>query len=185
MDRWPFQTFRGQHGTFMRVTAKNWHTVKKHVLEIERESFAPSIQESEDDLMETVSSPSSISLVAFVAERTLVGYAMGDELECFGDIPGTRSDPHYGRRDTIYVSSVAVHSEWRGLGIGVQFEREIIRLAHVAGYSRVTAHIRTSANLANQLTRKAMGTFSNWYGTGISFDYVVLDVLRAPMRARG
>ena len=110
---------------------------------------------------------------------------MGDELECFGDIPGTRSDPHYGRRDTIYISSVAVDSNWRGLGIGVEFEREIIRLAHLAGYSRVTAHIRTSANLANQLTHKAMDTFPNWYGTGIAFDYVVLDVARTPLRARG
>ncbi len=170
---------------FMRVTAQNWHAVKRRVLEIEQESFVPSIQESEDSLTEVASSPSSISLVAFVAEVALVGYAMGDELECFGDVPGTKSDPHYGRRDTIYISSVAVDAGWRGRGIGIAFEREIVNLAYRAGYSRVTAHIRSSAHLAGQLEHKTLGTFPNWYETGVPFDYVVLDLTRIRVRARG
>jgi GNAT superfamily N-acetyltransferase len=169
----------------MRVTAKNWHEVKRRVLEIEQASFVPAIQEDEDALTKTAYSPTSICLVAFVADRTLVGYAMGDELERFGDVPGTRADRHYGRRNTIYIASVAVDPTWRGRGIGVEFEREIVTLAHRAGYSRVTAHIRSSAHLANQLTRKAMDTFPNWYDTGARFDYVVLDVARTPARARG
>jgi GNAT superfamily N-acetyltransferase len=159
--------------------------VKRRVLEIEQASFVASIQEDEDSLTKTACSPTSISLVAFVADRTLVGYAMGDELERFGDVPGARADQHYGRRDTIYIASVAVDPNWRGRGIGVEFEREIVTLAYRAGYSRVTAHIRSSAHMANQLTRKTIDTFPNWYDTGVRFDYVALDVARNLARARG
>lgn len=170
---------------FMRVTGENWHTVKKYVLDIERRSFVPSIQESSRSLAKIASSPSAIFLVAFTGDETVVGYAMADELERFGDIPGTKRDRHYGRRDTIYVSSVAVAPEWRGRGVGVSLEREIIAIAYGQGYSRVTAHIRSSARLSSQLSRKVLDTFTNWYETGLSFDYVVLDFGKVAARAHG
>lgn len=185
MDRWPFQTFRGQRGTFVRVTGENWHTVKRHVLEIERQSFLPSIQESERSLANVALSPSAIFLVALVGDETVVGYVMADELERFGDIPGTMSDPHYGHGDTIYVSSVAVHRRWRKRGIGVALEREVIAIAYGRGYARATAHIRSSAHLDGHLSRKTLGTFENWYQTGVSFDYVVLDLKEVAARAHG
>jgi hypothetical protein len=77
----------------VRVTAKNWQMVKGRVLEIERASFVPSIQENEDSLGEIALSPSSISLVAFVGEDTLVGYAMGDELSVSVTFPARRATP--------------------------------------------------------------------------------------------
>jgi len=108
-----------------------------------------------------------------------------DELERVGDIPGTKHDPHYGHRDTIYVSSVAVHPKWRTRGIGVALERETIAMAYARGYLRVTAHIRSSANLDGLLSRKILNSFTNWYQTGVSFDYVVLDLKETAARAHG
>jgi GNAT superfamily N-acetyltransferase len=188
LNRLPFRTFRGQRGTFIRVTEENWHAVKKRVLELERRSFIPSIRESDRSLTKIALSPSAIFLVAAVGD-TLTAYAMADRLERFGGIPGTRRDPHYGRRDTIYISSVAVDPEWRGRGIGVGLERELVRVAYDQGYSRVTAHIRGSARLGDQLSRRVLDSFPNWYETGESFDYVVLDLgevsRKAAVRARG
>jgi ribosomal protein S18 acetylase RimI-like enzyme len=169
----------------MRVTAENWHAVRKLVLEIERQSFVPSIQESERSLTKVALSQSAIFLVALVAGETVVGYVMADELERVGDIPGTKHDPHYGHRDTIYVSSVAVHPKWRTRGIGVALERETIAMAYARGYLRVTAHIRSSANLEGLLSRKTLNSFTNWYQTGVSFDYVVLDLKETAARAHG
>jgi GNAT superfamily N-acetyltransferase len=189
LDRWPFRTFRGQQGTLMRVTRANWHTVKKRVVEIERKSFAPSIQDSARSLARTALSPSAIVIVAFVADETMVAYAMADELERFDDVPGVKSDPRYGHKDTIYLSSVAVEPEWRGRGIGVTAEQEIVAIALQQGYSRVTAHMRSSARLGDRLSRKVLGTFSNWYGTGVPYDYVDLEIVNAArkprVRARG
>ncbi len=182
MNRWPFHTFRGQRGTFMRVTAANWHTVKKRVLEIEHKSFVRSIQESDRSLTRLALSPSAIFLVAFVAQETLVAYVMADELEQFDDVPGVKSDPHFGRKNTIYLSSVAVEPEWRGRGIGVTAEQEVVAIALRQGYSRVTAHIRSSARLGDRLSRKVLGTFSNWYDTGVPFDYVDLDIGKVARR---
>jgi ribosomal protein S18 acetylase RimI-like enzyme len=170
---------------FVRVTGENWHRLKSHVLEIERQSFLPSIQESERSLADVALSQSGIFLVALVADEAAAGYVMADELERFGDIPGTTSDPHYSRHDTIYVSSVAIHPRWRRRGLGVALEREVIAIAYNQGYVRVTAHIRSSARFDGQLSRRTLGTFANWYQTGVSFDYVVLNVKEVAARAHG
>lgn len=176
MDRWPFHTHKGQRGTFMRITAETWIAVASQVLQIERASFIPSIRETEQALLRVVRSSTAVALAAFAGSSDhLVGYSMGDRLEGFDGIPGVKLDPHFGRRSTLYVSSVAVAPRWRARGFAISLERELIGVGRREGYRRFTAHIRRSAQLAPFLAKTILGSYSNWYATGEQFDYVRLD----------
>jgi len=53
------------------------------------------------------------------AADVVVGYLPADALERFTDVPGVEADPHCGRRDTIYIASVAVAPQWRRRGLGI------------------------------------------------------------------
>jgi GNAT superfamily N-acetyltransferase len=176
-----FRTSTWLVGQFIRVTAKDWHRVKNHILRIERASFVHSIMGSEHSLREAASSSTAITLLV-VVERCAqpVAYAMANKLEEFDDLPGAKDDLHQGHEDTMYLSSVAVAREWRKRGLGSALEREVITIAHNNGFPRITAHIRSSAHLDNHITKSVLHSFPNWYGTGEAFDYVELDLKSHP-----
>lgn len=160
----------------MRITTETWRSVAMQVLQIERVSFIPSIRETEQALLDVVRSSTAVAIAAFSGSSDhLVGYSMGDRLERFDGIPGVKLDTHFGRRSTLYISSVAVAPRWRARGFAISLERELIRLARREGYQRFTAHIRRSAQLAPFLAKTILASYSNWYSTGELFDYVRLD----------
>lgn len=163
----------GQKSEVITVTPSIWNYLRSDILKIEYESFPSSLADSENDLHKLVDSPTGIFLaLSLPSPYRVIGYIAADLLECFSDIPGATADPHFGKRDTIYVASVAVLPNWRGRGFGTALMRECLQVALRKGIERFTAHIQTGAVTRTGLAMNVLKSFTDWYGTGRTFDYV-------------
>lgn len=161
------------------VTPSIWNALQSEILKIEDESFPPSLADSEKDLCMVVYSPTGIFLVlSLTHSHKVIGYIAADLLENFPDIPGTDSDPQFKKGNTVYIESVAVHSDWRGCGLGSILIRECLRLVSQKGIERVTAHIESGSVSRIGLGARVLKSFENWYGTGRTFDYVEFPIER-------
>lgn len=143
------------------------------MIDLETRSFSSSLRDSPQALRRIVESPTSIALGLTVrASGLLVGYVAGDLLELFPNIPGINSDPHYGRRDTSYIESLAVTPQWRHQGYGTALVRSFLAQTLEAGLKRTTAHIASWSLGKIGFRFHVLASFDNWYGTGQTFDYV-------------
>lgn len=165
------------------VTASNWAVFMPSVMKIEHASFPASIRDSSSYYSRLTRSPASIFLALSVARRdNIVGYLAADALERFPRIRGLVLDPHFRRRDTIYIASVAVDAAWRHRGFGIDLQRECLRRAASRGFVRATAHVHHGALAHMRLEGTVIQSFPNWYGTGRTFDYI--EIPTASWRAR-
>jgi len=156
-----------------------WNALRSEILKIEDKSFPPTLADSEKDLRRVADSPTGIFLaLCSPSSPRVLGYIAADLLEKFPNIPGTASDPHFKKRDTIYLKSVAVHPDWRGRGLSITLIRECLRLVSERGIKRATAHIESGSLSRIGLVGRILKSFENWYGTGRTFDYVELPIER-------
>ncbi|HBH87208.1 MAG TPA: hypothetical protein DDY17_06365 [Syntrophaceae bacterium] len=163
----------GVTGEFAFVTPSVWDDLKEDIFEIEEESFSSSLCDSKDDLLKLINSPTSIFIVLRIPSVSrVIGYLAADMLEGFSEVPGITSDPYIDQGKTIYIVSVAIHRDWRRLGLGVATQKECLRVASQRGFKRVTAHIESGAASRMGLGARVLMSFANWYGTGRTFDYV-------------
>ena len=150
-----------------------WSRFADQILRIEARSFPLSLRDSRSDLKRLIESPTSIGLgVSSGDSEILLGYIAGDLLESFRAVPGVASDPHFGKRDTLYIESLAVDSPARHQGVGIALTRAFLNSAKKNGFTRVTAHVETGSLQKTPFSHRVHKTFDNWYGTGRRFDYV-------------
>src|SRR5438270_9695085 len=94
---------------FLQVTHSVWDAVQADIMQIEEESFSPSIRDSAEYLGALASSSTSIFLVLrFPSISKVVGYIAADALEKFSDVLGITSDPDFNQGNSIYIASVAI-----------------------------------------------------------------------------
>ena len=165
----------GQVAQIIEVTSPVWLSVRADVLSIERKSFPPSIRDSPQYLSQLVRSSTCIFLALriFTVAR-VVGYLAADVLEDFPNIPGVTSDPHFHRKDTFYIASVAIDPAWRQRGLGIALQKDCLRRASQRGFERATAHVHHGALSRMGLGGRELRSFDNWYETRRTFDYVEL-----------
>lgn len=157
----------------LQIDRLDWNLFADQILEIERSSFSSSLRDTRETLRRLIQSPTSVALG--LNDRTsgqLVGYIAGDLLELFSNIPGILSDRNYGRRDSLYIDSLAVNSQWRHQGYGTALTRNFLKAASKRGFRRSTAHIESNSLHKLKLRFRSLGSFDNWYGTGRTFEYV-------------
>lgn len=156
------------------LSPSDWDQFASAIVQLERENFPPGLQDRPADLRALVESPTSIVIGVRTEDGRLGGYIASDVLECFGDVPGIRDDSHWGHQDTHYIASVVIRHNLRHRGIATALTRQCVRAAYDRGFRRVTAHMRAGA--ANKIDdgARVLGSYSNWYGTGRVFEYVVL-----------
>jgi GNAT superfamily N-acetyltransferase len=163
----------GELTEFIQVSGSTWEAFRSEILQIERLSFADSIRATEDELHEVAKSASAVFFVArLVNSQQIVAYLAADRLELFAEVPGVVEDSHFRKRDTLYITSVAVHPNWRRRGLGVALQRDCVNQARRLGYARVSAHLRSGASHKLGLVHATLSTFDNWYKTGDRFSYV-------------
>src|SRR5437016_1468980 len=105
---------------FADVTAGTWARFRAGIVSLEQSSFPGSIRDSEASLRAIAHSPTGVFLVCHAAKKDkdeVVGYACGDRLNRFADVPGAADDPKRRAPTSFYLSSVAVQPSWRSLGI--------------------------------------------------------------------
>jgi ribosomal protein S18 acetylase RimI-like enzyme len=162
------------------VTEKTWQNFQNGILELECESFAASIRDTPNSLMGVAYSETSVFIACYYREQShVVGYVCGDRLSQFADIPGVAADLRRQATNSFYLSSVAVHASWRGLGIGKALQQSCIVKVQQKGYTRVTAHVRHGVAIKITDRPCVLSSYNNWYGTGEKYDYVSLWRLRS------
>lgn len=157
----------------IQIGPLKWKLFANEMIDLEARSFSSSLRDSPQALRRLVESPTSIALGLTVRPSGLLaGYVAGDLLESFPNIPGIKSDPHYGHRDTSYIESLAVSPQWRHQGYGTTLMRSFLARTVEAGLKRTTAHIASWSLSKIGLRFHVLASFDNWYGTGQTFDYV-------------
>jgi L-amino acid N-acyltransferase YncA len=167
----------GQRAEVLEVSSSMWGQLRGDVLEIENASFPSSLADTEEHLRKIVDSPTGIFLVLrLLSTNKVAGYAAADLLECFPDIPGIGTDSHFGKKDTVYIDSIAVLLYSSGRGFGMSLMRRCLEMALQGGIRRATAHIQSGSASRMKLAMNVLGYFPNWYGTGRTFDYVEIQL---------
>lgn len=156
------------HPRFVQMQQNQWPEMKDGIIDVEKASFKSEIRETPSYLEDLVKKPRSIFVVALVKDR-VVGYACGGPLEEFGHIPGVKEDLHYGLGDTFYITSFAVVENLRGRGIGKGLMRALALRLKNAGFRFMSAHMLRG--MAESWNGTPLESYSNWYGTGETFEY--------------
>jgi GNAT superfamily N-acetyltransferase len=159
--------------TIVRIDPTEWNAFANRILEIERQSFPPGLRDERQTLRRLVKSETSI-VFGLNSNHSgfLVGYIAGDLLEIFPEIPGILSDPHFGRRDSLYLESLAVCESWRHRGFGTMLMGSFLSKASERGFLRTTGHVARGSSRSIRFRHNVLKSFENWYGTRRTFDYV-------------
>lgn len=156
-----------------QIEPVDWNIFANQILEIERNSFPPSLRDSRRALQSLIQSRTSVALgLRAKISGVLAGYIAGNLLEAFTDIPGIIADPHFGYQDTMYIESLAVSSEWRHRGCGTALTRSFLKRAVEMNFQRTTAHIASESAAKIMLPFRVLGSIDNWYKTGRTFQYI-------------
>jgi len=110
----------------------------------------------------------SVFLVAKMND-SIVGYVAGAGLEQFGDIPGTKQDPHFGVGDTVYLESFAVLGDYQGKGIGRQLIKAFLLRTKKKNFRFVSGHMHEG--FAQRWRGISLQQFQDYYQTGQVFEY--------------
>jgi GNAT superfamily N-acetyltransferase len=157
------------------VNDDTWKAFGDSIAALECKSFPASIRDSASALRRVAYSTSSVFIVCYHHLRSqVVGYVCGDQLSNFSDVPGVAHDLEHHTAHSFYLSSIAVDSPWRNLGIGTTLQRTCIEQARAKGYRRVTAHLRHGVGTKIMSQARVLGSYDNWYNTGERYDYVLL-----------
>ena len=156
------------------LSPNDWSRFEPSILQFERDYFPAGLQEDPADLKDLIQSPSSIVLGVRTGGVPLAGYVASDALERFGDVPGVEADPHWNHGDTHYIAVVVVASPLQHQGVAKALTHRCIDEARRNGAPRVTAHMEAGAGGKLTTGARVLGTYSNWYGTGRTFEYVEL-----------
>jgi len=157
---------------FFPIGPNAWPNVGQSIVRLEREHFAPGLQDEPRALAKLIKSTTSIVIGVRTAEIPLAGYIASDVLERFGDVPGVRHDPHWGHGDTHYIAAVVVIPDVRHKGVATALTKHCVRAAYDQGFHRVTAHIEAGAAFKIDNRIRVLGSYPDWYGTGRIFQYV-------------
>jgi len=163
-----------QEFAVFQMSPGDWSRFEPSILQFERDYFPVGLQEDPADLKNLLQSPSSIVLGASTRRVPLAGYVASDALERFGDVPGVQTDPHWNHGDTHYIAVVVVASPLQHQGVATALTHRCIEEARRLGAPRVTAHMEAGAGEKLTTGARVLRTYSNWYGTGRTFEYVEL-----------
>ena len=153
MSRSKQDLFTLRNGEEMAVVALNaarWAEHAPAIMAIEAESYEATRRDSFVYLDRIVQMPRNASMLAIV-DRSVAGFCFGGPLEKFARTGGVRSDPHWGRNDTLYAADLTVAAPYRGLGVAQALKHAQIERTAALGY-RIYAG-RNRVGLADAMWR--------------------------------
>ena len=159
------------------VGPQSWPAIKEQIMQLEFLDFSPSgLDEDEEELGELFTNPITICYV-IRNRQGIVGYLTAGPLELFDYLDFIRDDSNFGKSNTSYLSSVAVHPEHQGKGLGKRLILALIETARRKGYSRITGHfLDVSELMFHKLGGNVMKEYPNWYGDGNHATYMELGL---------
>ncbi len=170
-----------------KVSPKDWVSIKNRIMDLEKRVFAHlDLDQEEEDLMLTFTNPEAFSFIVEDSFENVLAYIAASDLENYisEDMPFPASELHHlGKRDSIYVESIAVHPEFErsDFSFGTQLLQAIIDQAKTEHKSRVVGHwLPASANLFTAFGAEHLETYQEWAedNEGNVFDahYMILEL---------
>jgi len=153
------------------ITPGDWSQFGPRIVSFE-DQFHQKLRDDEKCLRGLVESDTSIVIGARCEETPLAAYLASDMLELFSEIPGIKSDPDFGCRDTHYIESIAVAREFQHRGIATKLYERALELALQQNLRRARAHMKAGSAKKLDQTIRVIRRCDNWYGTGEVYEYV-------------
>lgn len=164
------------------VAPEEWDEIKSDVMEIEFIDFSPSdLNEDEEEMSEIFLNPISMSYIIKNSKGKIVAYLTAGPLEFFDYLDFIRDDPHFGKNNTIYLSSFAVHPKHQGKGLGKKLIATLASESKMKGYTRLTGHfLDLSKIIFQKMGGKIVKEYENWYDQGKHATYMAIDLPESP-----
>ena len=129
-----------------------WKINRKDILSIEKVSFPVSTRSSSLYLQRIIEHPESLSFV-IKSHGSIIGYIAASPLENFSDHNPCAQDSNFGAKDSIYVASIAIKPEYRGVNNTNSIFRQVRELFKARAYSKAKFHARIANGLNRTIER--------------------------------
>jgi len=101
----------------------------------------------------------------------IVGYIIGVPLEYFANDPWAKYDQNLGEGNTIYTYAFVIQERYRGNGFAKTLKRIYLNWSKKQGYRFVTGHVVEGTAKIFSAATVIVKRFSNWHGSGKTFEY--------------
>ncbi|MEE9464517.1 MAG: GNAT family N-acetyltransferase [Candidatus Neomarinimicrobiota bacterium] len=109
----------------------------------------------------------------FVAryQGEIVGYIIGVPLEYFAQDSWAKYDQNLGRGNTLYTYAFVILAKYRKNGFARTLKRVYLNWTKKHGYRYVTGHVLEGIARTFSPVTVVVKRFSNWHGSGKTFEY--------------
>ena len=150
------------------------------ILDVESSVFPGQMQSGREDLRQTMENQNGAQIVIRSAQGEILGYLSSKPQseacqELKGYDPQVRPEP-----GTLYVESIAIKPEARGLREFLSLGRLLFEEARRRNYKKISMHARVAEDLSAVLQKrygaKSLRKIDNWHNFGEPFEYLEMEV---------
>lgn len=157
------------------IENKPAENVVKEIHDLEKISFTPEFQWSENDIRETIQTPSAVVIVSYDENGNVAGYLLAMDLsEEIDDLK--EADPEIEDiPGALYLNNIVVRPDMRGKGI---FSRMVQKLLQEFPNRTIALHASAANNSSAGMQKNGacfIRRIANWYGHGEPFDYLIFN----------
>ncbi|MCA9791217.1 MAG: aminotransferase class III-fold pyridoxal phosphate-dependent enzyme, partial [Candidatus Eremiobacteraeota bacterium] len=140
------------------LTPEMWEEYREQIMELEHSIYEPARQDSEEFLRGIVEADRQLCILALSPEGEVAGYSFSAPIKNFSKVRGPHEDPEMGRGTTLYSADIGVHSDYRGMGLGLRLKRRQVEQARQLGFSFIRSRNRIDSTAAMMLINQAFGS---------------------------
>ncbi|NQV36776.1 MAG: GNAT family N-acetyltransferase [Candidatus Marinimicrobia bacterium] len=109
--------------------------------------------------------------------KDIIGYIIGVPIEELSHEPWARTDPNFGKYNTLYTYAFVMMSDFKGNGYAKMLKRVFISWGKKReGIHFITGHVEVGVSSKFSGEVKIASRVENWQGTGKSFEYYCRDL---------
>ena len=109
--------------------------------------------------------------------KEIIGYIIGVPIEELSHEPWARTDPNFGKHNTLYTYAFVIMSDHKGSGYAKMLKRVFISWAKKReGIRYITGHVEIGVSSKFSGEVQITSRVENWQGTGKTFEYYRRDL---------
>ena len=151
----------------------------REIEEVERASFPPEMQSDLEDLRETLLQKKGVQIILREKGGKILGYLSSKPQDvAYKELKEWDKDFKPNKK-ALYVESIAIKPEARGLKTFLNMLKELKKQAAVEGYEKISCHARVQNGLSDFLQKRGarkLRRIENWHNFGEPFDYLEIEI---------
>ena len=151
----------------------------REIEEVEKASFPPAMQSDLEDLRETLLQKKGVQIILREKGGKILGYLSSKPQDvAYKELKEWDKDFKPNKK-ALYVESIAIKPEARGLKTFLNMLKELKKQAAVEGYEKISCHARVQNGLSDFLQKRGarkLRRIENWHNFGEPFDYLEIEI---------